>query len=407
MRLFFLRRRDQTRSASDAEVVTAATATPEVDRKPRVPRAALLLVSFGCAVAVIFGVWALRGVVAPVALAVVLVICVHPVRRALEGRRVPRGIAAVITVLLVVAVLAGFVIALLVALTQFTTLLPQYSSELEQVGAAVADWLAGLGVSTESADTIVAGFDPSHLVDLAIGLLGGMAGIFFGLVVIVSLVMLMAADATYLPPLLSQLQQRRPTLATAMTGYAGSVRRYMLAASGLGVLQSVLNFVALTLLGVPAPFLWALLSFICSYIPNLGYFLAIIPPAVFGLLVGGWPTAIAVIVGYGIINVIVQSVVQPRLVSNVVALNQTLTFVSVLFWTPVIGPVGAVLAVPLTLFVRAVLLDADPDAVAWRPLTGDIDEAKGLMKSADTAAREARAGQARIRRQSKADPKAP
>ncbi|MET1052780.1 MAG: AI-2E family transporter [Mycetocola sp.] len=362
------------------------------------PRATIVLLSLGGATAAIFGVWALRSVAAPVALALVLTICAHPVRGALERIRVPRPVATVLAILLVFALLAGFVAALLVAVTQFTTLLPQFTPQLEQIGSDIGAWLASVGVGAESAQTIVAGFDPAHLLDLAAGLLGGVTGIIFSLVVILTLVMLMALDATYLPTLFTQLRRRRPTLVSALVGFGVSVRRYMVAATGLGVLQSTMNFVALALLGVPAPFLWALLSFICSYIPNVGYFLAIIPPTVFGLLIGGWPTAIAVILIYGIINMIVQSIVQPLLVSNVVALNQTITFVSVLFWTPVLGPVGAVLAVPLTLFVRAILIDADPNASWWRPLTGDIDEAKGILRASDAEARDRRTARKRADR---------
>ncbi|MCP2032656.1 putative PurR-regulated permease PerM [Okibacterium sp. HSC-33S16] len=355
------------------------------------PRATVVLLSLGGASATIFGLWAIQPVAAPVALALVLSICAHPVRGALERIRVPRGVATVLAILLVVALLAGFVASLLIALTQFTTLLPQFTPQMEQIGQDIVAWLASVGVGVESAQTIIAGFDPAKLLDLAAGLLGGITGIVFSLVVIITLVMLMAMDATYLPPLFSELHKRRPTLVSAMNGFAVSVRRYMVAATGLGVLQSTMNFIALALLGVPAPFLWALLSFICSYIPNVGYFLAIIPPTVFGLLVGGWPIAIAVILIYGIINMIVQSIVQPLLVSNVVALNQTITFVSVLFWTPVLGPVGAVLAVPLTLLVRALLLDADPDAAWWRPLTGDIDAAKSVLRAKDADNRRKRA----------------
>lgn len=355
------------------------------------PRVAVVLLSFGSAAAAVFGLWALQSVAAPVALALVLTICAHPVRGALERIRVPRGVATVLAILLVFALLAGFVGALLVALTQFTTLLPQFTPQLEQIGEDISAWLASIGVGAQSAETIVSGFEPSNLIDFVAGVLGGITGIIFSLVVILTLVMLMALDATYLSTLFGQLRRTRPTVVSAIQGYAVSVRRYMVAATGLGVLQSTLNFIALTLLGVPAPLLWSLLSFICSFIPNVGYFLAIIPPTVFGLLIGGWPTAIAVILTYGIINVIVQSIVQPLLVSNVVALGQTITFVSVLFWTPVLGAVGAVLAVPLTLLVRAILLDADPHATAWRPLTGDIDEAKRIMKATDAAAKQQRA----------------
>ena len=53
---------------------------------------------------------------------------------------------------------------------------------------------------------------------------------------------------------------------------------------------------------VPAALLWGLLAFLCSYIPNVGYFLALVPPLLFGFLVGGWSTGIAVLVVYGVIN---------------------------------------------------------------------------------------------------------
>jgi predicted PurR-regulated permease PerM len=146
----------------------------------------------------------------------------------------------------------------------------------------------------------------------------------------------------------------------------------MVATTGLGIAQGVLNWVALMILQVPGAFLWGMLSFLCSYIPNIGYFIAIVPPLVFGLLSGGWGIFIAVIVIYGVINSVVQSIIQPRVVGNAVALSQTITFVSVLFWAVVVGPVGAILAVPLTLLVRTILIDSDPRAKWWRPVLGDL-----------------------------------
>ena len=381
---FFQRSSPPDPLATDAENIEPALVTHAM------PRATIILLGLAGATVTVFGLSAMRGVAAPVALALVLTICAHPIRAVLERRRVPRGVATVTAILLVFALLAAFVAAFIVALTQFTILIPEYTAQLKAIGEDIAAWLSSIGVSTASADTIVAGFDPSNLINFAAGVLGGITGIIFGLVVILTLVMLMAMDAAYLPTLLGQVQLKRPSLVAALTGYAVGVRRYMVAATGLGVLQSTLNWIALVVLQVPAAFLWALLSFICSFIPNIGYFIAIIPPTIFGFLVGGWPTGIAVILIYGVINFIVQSIVQPLLVSNVVALNQTITFVSVLFWAAVIGPIGAVLAVPLTLLVRTVLLDADPRMRWFRPLTGDIDEAKGLMKAADAEAKAGR-----------------
>ncbi|WP_279433485.1 AI-2E family transporter [Agromyces protaetiae] len=95
---------------------------------------------------------------------------------------------------------------------------------------------------------------------------------------------------------------------------------------------------------------------------------------------------IGVIVVYGIINGIIQSVIQPRVVGNAVALSQTLTFFSVLFWAVVLGPIGAILAIPLTLLVRMLLVDSNP-RLAWiRPALGDFADTKQAMAAESAAA---------------------
>ena len=71
------------------------------------------------------------------------------------------------------------------------------------------------------------------------------------------------------------------------------------------------------------------------------------------------------------INSVIQSIIQPKYIGNAVSLSETLTFVSVLFWAAVLGAVGAILAVPLTLLVRTILLDSDPSKIWRRALTGD------------------------------------
>ncbi|WP_344089196.1 AI-2E family transporter, partial [Luedemannella helvata] len=95
------------------------------------------------------------------------------------------------------------------------------------------------------------------------------------------------------------------------------------------------------------------------------------PPAVLAFVVGGVPLMISVLAIYSVVNVVLQVLVQPKFVSDAVDLSLTLSFVSVVFWTFVIGPLGAILSIPLTLLVRDVLLDRDPDARFLRWLSGD------------------------------------
>src|SRR6478735_8757938 len=119
--------------------------------------------------------------------------------------------------------------------------------------------------------------------------------------------------------------------------------------------------VALIVLGVPLPLIWGLLSFLTNYVPNIGFFLGLAPPTPLALVIGGPGLALVVIVVYSLSNFVIQSVIQPVFVGDAVGLSVTLSFLSVIIWTVILGPLGAVLAVPLTLFVHAILVGQDPD----------------------------------------------
>jgi AI-2 transport protein TqsA len=360
----------------------AGTGTPGADSAipvPRaLPRASVILLGLAGAVVVVFGLAAARSVVAPVVLALVLTICVHPLRRMLERRGVPRGLATGSAIVAVFALLAGFFAALYIALVQFTVLLPEYADEIEAALANLATGLEAIGVGAAQAETIVGGLEPSGVIEIVTSFLGGITGIVFSLVIVLTLLILMAMDASYGPAILRQLRSRRSALVDALVGFTVNVRRYMVVTAALGAAQGLINWIALLILQVPGAALWGLLSFICSFIPNIGYFIAIIPPLVFGFLAGGWPTVIAVIVLYGVVNAVVQSIIQPKVVGGAVRLSETITFVSVLFWSLVIGAIGAILAVPLTLLARTLLIDADPSIRWWRPATGDVHDMKAL-----------------------------
>ena len=363
------------------------TEPAEASPRPGLPRSTVILLALASATVVAFGLAAMRGIVTPVFFAFVLTLCVHPLRRWMQGRGIPRGIATGSTIAAVFALLAGFAMILFASLAQFSALLPQYAPQMEQLGDSIAQWLESVGFGPDQTQTVLEGLTPGRIIGFLGGLLGSIASIAGGLVVILTMLILMAVDGSRVPALLTHLQVHRPAVVSAFNGFGHGVRRYMIATTVLGVAQGLFNWLVLVILQVPGALLWGLLSFICSFIPNIGYFIAIVPPLFFGYLTGGWPTVLAVVVIYGGINSVVQSIIQPKYVGNAVALSETLTFTSVLFWAVILGPVGAILAVPLTLFVRTILLDSDPSLTWWRPMTGDKKDLEVILQQEDDAIR--------------------
>jgi AI-2 transport protein TqsA len=293
-------------------------------------------------------------------LAFVLTVVAHPIIGTLVRHGARRPVAIAVAVVVVDGGLIAFALALAVSIGQLATVLPEYSDEWRDLLDGLRSTLAGLGVGPEQAEDALRSLDLSTVVAVVGGLLSRMAGVAGALVLVLATVLFMTAEAAGVPDRLAEVPGTW-RLRTALAGFARNTRRYVVVTTIFGFLVAVVDSVALLLLGIPLPLLWGLLSFLTNYVPNIGFFLGLAPPALLALLVGGPGLALAVIAVYTLANFVLQSVIQPVFVGDAVGLSVTLTFLSVIVWTAVLGPLGAVLAIPLTLFVHAILVGQDPD----------------------------------------------
>ena len=108
---------------------------------------------------------------------------------------------------------------------------------------------------------------------------------------------------------------------------------------------------------MPLAFTWGVLAFVTNYIPNVGFLIGLVPPALIALLDGGVGPAIAVVIVYVVINIVVQTLIQPRFTGDAVGISPTVAFLSLIFWAYLLGVLGALLAVPATKFVKSMLVD--------------------------------------------------
>lgn len=321
--------------------------------------------------AVLAALWFAREIVAPLALAAVLVIIVHPIRHPLVRRGWPRWLATTVVITVAYLILAFLAALLVFAGYEFGVLVTDVLDELEAAAASLGDWLASIGIGGQAADAAASALDPSVLVDVAQGVSGWLLGFLTAAFFVLAYIIFMAADAARY----GRAEQAfgagiRPAV-DRIRDYNSSVRRYYVVNASFGAIVAIIDGLALWALGVPAPVVWAILAFVTNFIPNIGFVLGLVPPAVLAFVVGGVPLMLAVIAVYSVVNVVLQVLVQPKFVSDTVDLSLTLSFFSVVFWTFVIGPLGAILSIPLTLLFRDVLLDRDPGARWLRWLSGD------------------------------------
>ena len=190
----------------------------------------------------------------------------------------------------------------------------------------------------------------------------------------------MAMDTPGLDKRMRLLDQNRSRISVAIGSFARGVRRYWLVTTVFGLIVAVFDGIALAIMGVPLAIVWAIFSFLTNYIPNIGFVIGLIPPALVALFANGWQTAVLVIVMYSVLNFVIQSIIQPRFAGESVGVTPTVSFVSLLLWAAVLGGMGTLLALPMTLLVKSLVIDADPRArwvnalIASDPKDAEIPE---------------------------------
>ena len=339
-----------------------------------IPRPLMILLGLAAATVAVLGMKAIAGIIAPTFLALVLVICVQPLRGMLMRRGAPGWLAAIVVILSVYLILILLITAMVVCLAKLATLAPTYTDQANDVANQVVSKLKDLGVDQSQIDNVAKNLDFGKLFGLATTVLSSILSVLSDLLFIGLVTLFLAFDNGNFLARLGEVKGERPMLANSLTRFASSTRTYFIVATIFGAIVAVIDTGALWLLGIPAAAVWGVLAFVTNFVPNIGFIIGLVPPAILGLLQGGWTLCLAVIVIYCAVNFVIQSVLQPKFQGDALGLTTTLTFLALVFWTFVLGPLGAILALPMTMFVKALFVDVDPDYAWLGPLlSGDAE----------------------------------
>jgi len=349
-------------AASATSAPGRPTPTRHVPVHYGLPRGLIITVGVAAGVVVAAGMRAIPGIIGPVFMALVLTITVNPIRGWMIRHGASRAVASLAVFLTVFAIIVGLFGAAIVGIVSLATLMPQYSDQIQQELGGVQSWLESLGVTRADIQSMFSSISPSQIAVFAEGLLSGVASVFSFVLFMIVVLIFLAVDGAVFGERMARVRQGREPVLDALGVFAKGTRKYFGVATIFGGIVAVLDGAALLIMGIPAAGLWALLAFVTNYVPNIGFVIGLIPPAILGLLVGGPSLAITVIIVYCVVNFIIQSVLQPKFVGDAVGLTTTVSFLSLIVWAYILGPIGAILAIPASLLVKALLVDMDKDA---------------------------------------------
>ena len=334
------------------------------------PRGLIVLLTGAAAIIVVAGLKAFAGSIGPIFLALVIVVVVSPIQDALTRRGAPAWVAALALLLASFGVLGLIIGSLLWSVVELVQLLASdaYTQQLTAAQGDLTDLLDEFGIDGADLQNVLNGLDLGAVASQVTSALSGVLGLLSAFGLLIFTMLFLVFDTGKFTRNLNRVASERPNIVEGLQNFASATRSYFVVATVFGLIVAVLDVAALFVLGIPLALVWGVLSLITNYIPNIGFVIGLIPPALLAIFEGGWQLALWVVIIYSVINVIVQSIIQPKFVGDAVGLSATLTFISLIFWGWVLGPLGALLAVPMTLLAKALLIDIDPSTQWAGPL---------------------------------------
>ncbi|KAA0919211.1 AI-2E family transporter [Dietzia sp. ANT_WB102] len=345
------------------------TRDPEVFAPHEEPKgwgiAGVTVVSLAAFFVVLWGISSYSHIIMPAFLALNLVIAAQPLQRLLERAGLPRWGAMIVVLVVLYLLLVALVGMLVWALWVAADEIPQYQDKFVDLYDQSLAFLATFGVSADQVAASLQGvLDPGTVIGAVQNVAGQLSAAGGQLAILVIALTFLVFDLPGISSRRAVIARQRPRLADALGAFSDGVKSYWIVSTVFGLIVAVMDVIALLVLGVPLALVWGVLAFVTNYIPNIGFVLGLVPPALFALLTGGPVDAIWVVVIYCVVNLVMQSFIQPKFTGDAVGLTPSVTFLSLVFWSVVAGALGAILAVPLTLAVKALLVDAD-SRLSW------------------------------------------
>ena len=317
-----------------------------------------LLISAAALVIIIAGMRAAQPILVPFLLSVFIALISAPPLFWLQRKRIPTALALLIVISTVITIMLGVGVLIGTSLDDFTRSLPVYQARLHEITATLLAWLSQYGVVIPEGQ-IRDQLDPGAAMELIARLLTGLGGALKNTLLILLIVVFILFEASGVPKKLRAAFGPQASFAR-FEGFRENFNRYLVIKTSISLITGISVAIWLVILGVDYPLLWGLLAFLLNYIPTIGSIIAAIPAILLAAVQLGFGTALLVAVGYGAVNIGYGSMIEPRFMGRGVGLSPLVVFLSLVFWGFILGPVGMLLSVPLTMAAK-IALDSNED----------------------------------------------
>jgi predicted PurR-regulated permease PerM len=327
-------------------------------------------------VIVIAGMKYAAPLLVPFLLSMFIAVISFPLMSLLQQKGLPKGLALTLVMLLVVFIGIGLTYLIGSSITDFSRTLPEYQQRITAEWSEAIRWLNDHGISVT--DSIKEVADPAAALGLVSSIIKGFGSVLtnsFLIILTVVFILMEAAGFTQKFIALNNAGSEQPAADGQLFSqvFVDKLRSYMSMKTIISIATGIFIAIAMWLIGVDYPVLWGVLAFMLNFVPNIGSIIAAVPAVMLTLVQLGFTPALTVAAVYVAVNVMIGSIIEPKYMGKGLGLSTLVVFVSLVFWGWVLGPVGMLLSVPLTITVK-LALDSKPETQWLGHLLGPVED---------------------------------
>ena len=347
----------------------------------RVSNAGRGLLIFAALIVILAGLKSAQTIVVPMLLAVFIATIAASPLFWCKSKGMSNGLALT-SVVLGIFLALGLIAALLTQSTsEFSAKLPFYQERLSNLQNEALVLLQTWDIPLDPA-LLADAFPLGSLLTLAGSALRSLGSVLSnGFLIILTVIFILAEATSFYPKLRAVLTHPERDLAH-FGRVTGTMNRYIAIKTSVSLFTGVMVTAFLWALDVDFPVLWGLVALLLNFIPTIGSIIAGIPPVLLALVQLGPTEAGLVVLGFFLVNTIVGNILEPRYMGKGLGLSALVVFVSLIFWGWLLGPVGMLLSVPLTMSAK-IALEANPNTAWIARLLAPAQELAGLSPDAE------------------------
>jgi predicted PurR-regulated permease PerM len=304
------------------------------------------------AIFIIFaGIKTAANILVPFLLSLFIAIICNPLVAKASKFKIPKAISVILVIGIFVTIalsLAGLVGK---SLNELSQLIPQYRLQLKEQFTWITNFLSQYNIQISSA-ILLEYFDPAVAMNMAANMLSGFGSVMANLFLIILTVIFMLFEASSFPIKLHFALDDPEMRLKQIERFLESVNHYIAIKTLFSIATGIIVSVMLWAFGLDFYLLWGVFAFLLNYIPNIGSIIAAVPAVTLAVVQLGLGEAGFIGLGYVAINMIMGNMVEPRYLGKGLGLSTLVVFLSLIFWGWLLGSVGMLLSVPLTMILK-------------------------------------------------------